>query len=84
MSSFKLPTLLKDKIDLTYLEYPTMGYSEDQVILIKQGYQNKDIVIKYSKRKEVHKEALLLKWLKDYIQVPSVYFDFQEDGNQRK
>ena len=36
MSSFKLPTLLKDKIDLTYLEYPTMGYSEDQVLLIKQ------------------------------------------------
>lgn len=80
MSSFKLPALLKDKIDLTYLEYPTMGYSEDQVLLIKQGYQNKDIVIKYSKRKEVHKEALILKWLNGYIQVPHVYFDFQEDG----
>lgn len=76
----KLPLQLVNQIHLNHVERPTMGFSDEDVYLIKQGYQDKDIVIKCSNRKEVRKEAMILKWLENKMKVPKVYFDIEEDG----
>ncbi len=74
-----LPQQLKDRLDLTEVTYPSMGYSDAKVLLVKHGYQNKDIVIKYSHQEAIEKEAQILLWLKDKIRVPKVYFHFCEE-----
>lgn len=69
----RLPKILTDKINLEKATTPTMGFSDATVLLIKEGYQQKDVVIKYGKSKDIEKEANILKWLKDRIEVPEVY-----------
>ncbi len=50
-----------------------IGFSGDDVYIIEQGYEGKDVVVKVSKRKEVYIEANNLHWLKQHIMVPTVY-----------
>ena len=76
----KLPQSLQDKINTTHVKKPSMGFSDEEVYLIYNGYQGKDVVLKYSSRKEVFKEARILKWLEGKIKVPKVYYEIEEDG----
>jgi aminoglycoside phosphotransferase len=50
-----------------------IGFSGDQVYMIKQGYHNQDVVVKLSRRKDVYEEGKNLQWLADKIRVPKVY-----------
>lgn len=73
----KLPKQLTKILDLSEVSLPDMGYSGDQVYLIKHGYLNKDIVIKCSNREEVYKEGLIFEWLQNKIKVPEIYFNLK-------
>lgn len=56
---------------------PKIGFSRDDVYLIKKGFINcfeeKDVVVKISTRKEVVYEALNMTWLKKYCKVPEIH-----------
>lgn len=75
-----LPKQLINIINTKHVTRPDMGFSDEEVYLIKEGYHQQDIVIKCSKRKEVNKEAQILLWLQDKIKVPEVYFNLYEEG----
>ncbi len=70
----KLPDQLKE-IDLTKMKKAPIGFSGDEVYLVDDGYQGKDVVIKISNKVEVYHEGENFKWLKDYVKVPKVYFN---------
>ncbi len=70
----KLPTELQQILDTSKMQLPKMGYSQDNVVLLYRGYKQKDVVLKYSCREEIKKEAMIYKWLQGKIAVPKVYF----------
>lgn len=76
----QLPNELKDKIDMSEVARPQMGYSDAEVYEVKHGYLNKDIVIKCSASSDIEKEAQILIWLQDKIKVPQVYFHLFDHG----
>lgn len=50
-----------------------IGFSGDQVFLINQGYQDKDVVVKISSYFDVIEEAKNFEWLQQYTKVPKIY-----------
>lgn len=80
MELIDFPEELKGLIDFSTVKKAPIGFSGDCVLIIEKGYQNKDIVLKYSKRKEVHQEGLILKWLEGKVKVPLVYLNIEING----
>jgi Aminoglycoside phosphotransferase len=70
-----LPKELLEKLNITDIGLPEIGFSNEAVYLLKQGYQGKDVVLKTSSRREVLEEGLILEWLTNKIEVPKVYFN---------
>lgn len=60
-------------LQLDKIQPAPIGFSGDDVFLIDEGYQGKDVVVKISKRKEVYYEGENLSWLESKIRVPKVY-----------
>lgn len=50
-----------------------IGFSGDQVFLIEEGYQSKDVVVKISDYFDVIEEAKNFEWLQQYTKVPKIY-----------
>lgn len=75
-----LPKEWINQIDISEVIRPEMGYSDAEVFIVKHGYQNKDIVIKYSESEDIIKETQILLWLQDKIKVPQVYLHTYEKG----
>ena len=60
-------------LNTQYAHRAPIGFSGDDVYMIPQGYQGKDVVVKMARRKEVYEEGKNLQWLQSYIRVPIVY-----------
>ena len=69
-----LPTCIQDRLDLSEAKLPPIGFSPENMYLIKHGFEGKDVVLKYSSRFEVYEEAKIYQWLKGKLPVPEVLF----------
>ena len=61
------------QLDTKDCQKASIGFSGDEVYIVKGGYENNDVVVKISKRIEVMHEAQALIWLKQHTLVPTVY-----------
>lgn len=69
-----LPNSIQDRLDLSKAKLPPIGFSPENMFLIKHGFKGQDVVLKYSPRLEVYEEAQIYKWLKGKLPVPDVLF----------
>lgn len=76
----KLPKILEEQLDLSCVKDKPIGFSFEEVYLIDHGYQQHDVVLKMSARHEVYEEGENLRWLKNKISVPEIYFNFYHEG----